>query len=183
MAGEGIWIALIVAVVTGTLSPALLLLLKGRSERRQRIDDAERESRTRREDAAIRKAERDADWAREDAREGRSQELLHAIKKQTDGLVTQVSTIAEARGRLSGEAAATAAGEATAATLALGQQQGRDAERESAATHQHHQRNDADEPLPVADDRTAKASERVADASEALASATTRVADAAEVKK
>lgn len=170
---ESVLIAMIVAVVTGTLSPALLLYMKSKSESRQR-----------REDAEIRKAERAADWAREDAREARAHEQLAAIKKQTDGVVEQVAALAKSTGRIEGEAHATRTGEATAATLALGQQQGRDAERESAATHHHNaMQQHSDDPLPVADDRTATAAEKTAAATEVLADATARVADAAEVKK
>lgn len=149
---ESAWLALIVAVITSTLAPAILLLIKNRSDRDQR-----------REDADIRRAERAEDRAREDARDAK----LNDIKKQTDGVVTQVAALAKSTGRIEGHAEATKEGEATAATLLLGQQQGRDAERESIATQVKH---DGDQPLPVVDKITNETGERSAKALESMAS-------------
>lgn len=155
---ETIWIALIVALITGTLSPILQTWLQNRSKRQERLEIE----------------------AREDAREARTQAALEMIKKQTDGVISQVTALAKSTGRLEGDATATKKAEETAATLLLGQQQGRDAERESISTKI---KSDGDKPLPVADTRVAVSSERAADASEVLADATKRLADAAETKK
>lgn len=174
---ENLWIAVITAVVTSTLSPALLLWMKNKSDRHQRLEDAE-----------FKRQERLATEAREDAREARAQAQraamvagLEVVKKQTDGVIAQVTALATSTGRIEGEHAATTKAADTALTLALGQQQGRDAERESIAAKTII--TDRETPLPVLDDRTASASERVAEATERSADAAQRVASAAEEKK
>lgn len=174
---ENIWTAVIIALVTSTLSPALLLWMKNKSDRHQRIEDAE-----------FKRQERLATEAREDAREARAQAQraamvagLEIVKKQTDGVIAQVTALATSTGRIEGEQAASVKALDTASTLALGQQQGRDAERESIAAKTIV--TDSQTPLPVSDDRTALASERVAEATERSADAAQRVASVAEEKK
>lgn len=174
---ENLWIAIAVAIITSTVSPALLLWMKSKSDRQQRIEDAE-----------FKRQERLATEAREDAREARAQAQralmvagLEVVKKQTDGVIAQVTALATSTGRIEGEHAATTKAADTASTLALGQQQGRDAERESIAAKTII--TDRETPLPVSDDRTANASERVAEATERSADAAQRVASAAEDKK
>lgn len=162
---ENVWIALIAlasSIIISFLAPNVTLWLKYQGERQQRLDDAE-----------IRRQERIEDRLREDAREARALEKLEIIKKQTDGVIAQVTSLAKSTGRVEGSVEASRTAANTAATLALGQQQGRDAERESVSTNL---KSDGERPLPVSDDRTATASERVADASE-------RVANVAEKKK
>lgn len=159
MIDSNIWTALIVAVVTGTLSPALLLWMGNRAKRQERLD-----------------AE-----ARDDAREARAQAALDQIKKQTDGVLSQVSALAEKTGRIEGGAAATKAAEGTAATLALGQQQGRERERESIAAKA---KLVSDNPLPVVDKITNETGERAAQALEKMATAAQDTAKTtAETKK
>lgn len=154
---ENMWIALIIAVVTGTLSPALLLWMTNRNKRQERLE-----------------AE-----ARDDAREARTQASLEKITKQTDGVLSQVAALAQATGHIEGGAEAKKVAEGTAAALLEGQRQGRADERESAAAKIEKIGN---KPLPVADERTATAAEKTAAATGALADATARVADAAETK-
>lgn len=149
---EGVWIALIVALVTGTLSPALLLWMSNRNKRQERLETE----------------------AREDAREARTQAALEVIKKQSDGMLSQVAALAKTTGRLEGGAEATKAAEGTAATLLLGQQQGRDAERESIATKV---KQDGDKPIPVVDKITNETGERAAQALENMANTAKQVAD------
>lgn len=159
---DGVWIALIVALITGTLSPALLLWMKNRSERQQRIDDAK-----------AKQKEREEDHAREDAREARNVASLDMIKKQTDGVISQVTALAKSAGRLEGDAEATKAAQSTAATLAMGQQQGRDAERESIESKT---KVDSAQPLPVVDKITNETGERSARALEDMAKTAQQVA-------
>lgn len=163
---SNIWTVLIIAVVSGTVSPALLQWMRDRSDARKQLADAE-----------FKRNERLATEAREDAREARTQAALETIKKQTDGVVSQVAALAKSTGRLEGGAEATKAAEGTAATLALGQQQGRDAERESVATKL---KQDSDAPLPVVDKITNETGERAAAALERMAST---AHDAAKEKK
>lgn len=155
---DGVWIALIVALITGTLSPALLLWMTNRSKRQERLEIQ----------------------AREDAREARAVEAqrltlagLETIKKQTDGVISQVSALAKSAGRLEGDAEATKAAQTTAATLALGQQQGRDAERESIESKT---KVDSAQPLPVIDKITNETGERSAAALEDMAKTAQQVA-------
>lgn len=161
---ENVWTTLITAVVVSMLAPALMLWMQNSAKRRERLDSE----------------------AREDAREARAQAQrqlmiasLELVKKQTDGVLDQVAAVAKAMGRVEGGAEAEKKAEGTAATLALGQQQGRDAERESIATKAT---LDTGKPLPVQDARVAETSERTAEATEVLADATKRLADKADKK-
>lgn len=86
---------------------------------------------------------------------------------------------AEDAARAEGVKSATAAGEAKAATLKQGQDEGR-AHQQPASSSEALSPKDA--PVPVADERTARASERVAAATETSARAQERVAAVAENK-
>lgn len=155
---ESVWIALIASVVP-SVTTAVLLWMKNSHDR----------------------GEREAAEKRADLREARTQAALETIKKQTDGVIAQVTALAKSTGRIEGGAEATRAAEGTAATLALGQQQGRDAERESIATKLS---LDSDKPLPVVDKVTNETGERAAKALEKMADTAKEVADAkTETKK
>lgn len=81
----------------------------------------------------------------------RNSKTLNTIHKSTNSMHDQIVTLTRAEGVAQGRAIEAA----TAPTI--------------------------ESPLPVTDDRTAKAAERTADAAEVSAKATERVADAAEV--
>lgn len=158
---ESIIIAVVVAIITGTISPMILLWMKNKNEIQERLRVEARE---------------DAREARADSQRALVIAGLETVKTQTDGMIAQVSALAKAAGVAEEKVKA----QNTADTLALGQAQGRDAERESIASKAT---TNSDTPLPVKDDRTALASERVAEATERSADAAQRVASVAEDKK
>lgn len=150
---ENAWTIVILGFASTVLAPALLLWMKHGFDR----------------------SEREAAERRADEREARTQAALETIKKQTDGVIAQVTALAKATGRIEGGVEATKAAEGTAATLALGQQQGRDAERESISTKLA---QEGATPLPVVDKITNETGERAAKALENMATTAKEVANA-----
>lgn len=94
---------------------------------------------------------------------------IDAVAVQIDGLLAERDKAKVKEGEQKGRQAGVEAAE----QLAEGQRQGRESERARTPPRAAPQNpNTSDPPLPVADDRTAKASERVAEATERVAAAT-----------
>lgn len=107
---------------------------------------------------------------------GRVVDNVALIERNTNSMTSEIARLSREKGEVEGERIGVLAGEKKARELAEGQRQGRDDRRSDIGHHlplHVPHRPVVEQPLPVADARTADAAER-------SAAATERVADAAE---
>lgn len=174
------FIGLAVAVVTGAASVLAIVLntRSARAARKEEIEAARIETirKEAREDALAARQLAAADAARIEAALARTD--IRQIGTQIDGLLAQ-KTISDKK---EGAREATIISDEKARTLAQGQQQGREIERESVAASVQASgqliATASPSPVPVIDDTVATAIEKVGDALENSAKATQHVADA-----
>lgn len=178
--------------VSGILTPILVGRSHSKRVREEKAAEAALRKQEKDEDAAMRRREKLEDYARQDevARLAKlaADAALEANKK-LETVTTQIDGMLRERDRANlaaGAAAGAAAGVKIAETLAAGQLQGREIERESAA-HSREGAPNPGGPLPVVDDVVGEASKRIATATEVSAeaakvsaTAANRTADAAE---